>query len=150
MPIHIPALHQRKTDIPILIHHFCAKYAPDKNLQFDTGALNQLTHYRWPGNVRQLEHLVQRICLTSATNEITTEMLPQEYFEANKTDSAEQSPFLFQINDTTSFDSIIKDVEKNILINALDKSSGNQKNASKMLKMPYSTFRNKLEKHLII
>ncbi len=150
MPIHIPSLHQRKSDIPILVHHFCKKYAPDKELQFDTSALTQMTQYRWPGNVRQLEHFIQRICLTNNTGSISSDMLPQEYFEIEQANSPQQSPFLFQIDDSTSFESIMKDVEKNILINALEKSDGNQKSASKMLKLPYSTFRNKLDKHLLI
>ncbi|MGL1935970.1 MAG: sigma-54 dependent transcriptional regulator [Fibrobacterales bacterium] len=149
LPIHIPSLKDRITDLPLLIKHFADKFSLGTEITLEDAALQKLMHYTWPGNVRQLEHLVQRLCLTSANACITPEDLPKEYFEFDTDKTSEEQPSLFNLNEHSSFESIIKDVEKNILTHALDKSGGNQKTASKLLKLPYSTFRNKLDKHSI-
>ncbi|MGL1903345.1 MAG: sigma-54 dependent transcriptional regulator [Fibrobacterales bacterium] len=149
LPIHIPSLKNRITDLPLLIKHFADKFSSGKEITIEDAALQKLMNYTWPGNVRQLEHLVQRLCLTNAATCITPEDLPREYFESDTEKTPENHPPLFTFGEHSSFESIIKDVEKNILTHALNKSDGNQKTASKLLKLPYSTFRNKLDKHSI-
>jgi DNA-binding NtrC family response regulator len=92
--IHLPALRDRREDIPLLAMHFltrnCARYRKQVN-GFSTAALQQMMQYPWPGNVRELEHTVERALLLSRGNEIepvnlaiaTAKASPQSYENMN-------------------------------------------------------------------
>src|ERR1700675_996563 len=58
--VHIPALRERRSDIPMLVHHFLDRYAHGANIQVTAAAMKSLLHYDWPGNVRELENCVAR------------------------------------------------------------------------------------------
>lgn len=79
IPIQIPALHERKEDIPLLIQHYLgktnAKYHKSKKIHPSTYEV--LTHYDWPGNIRELENLIERLILTIEETNIFPEHLPQ-------------------------------------------------------------------------
>jgi len=78
-PITLPALRERKEDIPLLANHFAAKYSKRSTkatTHFTSKAMKQLIAYNWPGNVRELEHLIQRSILLSKGKTITQVYLP--------------------------------------------------------------------------
>ena len=81
IPIHIPPLRERKDDIFTLIHYFIAKngkkYNEEKRLSVEL--LSRLITYRWPGNIRELENLVERLYVTSTGDVLGLEDLPLEY-----------------------------------------------------------------------
>lgn len=81
IPIHIPPLRDRKDDIFTLIHYFIAKnaekYKEEKRMSVEL--LSKLINYRWPGNIRELENLVERLFITSANDVLCLEDLPSEY-----------------------------------------------------------------------
>ena len=58
--VHLPSLRERRSDIPMLAHHFLDRYAPGTNLQVTAAAMKSLLHYDWPGNVRELENCIAR------------------------------------------------------------------------------------------
>src|ERR1700719_934333 len=58
--VHLPALRDRRSDIPMLVHHFLDRYAAGTNLQVTSAAMKSLLHYEWPGNVRELENCIAR------------------------------------------------------------------------------------------
>src|SRR6202043_1203584 len=58
--VHLPALRDRRSDIPMLVHHFLDRYAAGSNLQVTSAAMKSLLHYEWPGNVRELENCIAR------------------------------------------------------------------------------------------
>ena len=58
--VHIPPLRERRSDIPMLVHHFLNRYAPDGHLQVTAAAMKSLLQYDWPGNVRELENCIAR------------------------------------------------------------------------------------------
>src|ERR1700716_925672 len=60
VPVHLPALRYRRSDVPMLVHHFLDRYAPGANIQLTSAAMKSLLHYDWPGNVRELENCVAR------------------------------------------------------------------------------------------
>lgn len=81
IPIHIPPLRERKDDIFTLIHYFIAKnvkkYNEEKRLSVEL--LSKLITYQWPGNIRELENLVERLFITSNSDVLGLEDLPSEY-----------------------------------------------------------------------
>src|SRR5437899_4607767 len=58
--VHLPALRERRSDIPVLVHHFLNRYAPGTNLHVTPAAMKSLLQYEWPGNVRELENCIAR------------------------------------------------------------------------------------------
>ena len=58
--VHLPTLRDRRSDIPMLVHHFLDRYAPDAHLQVTTAAMKSLLNYEWPGNIRELENCIAR------------------------------------------------------------------------------------------
>src|SRR5436853_247352 len=58
--VHLPSLRERRSDIPVLVHHFLNRYAPGTNLQVTPAAMKSLLQYEWPGNVRELENCIAR------------------------------------------------------------------------------------------
>jgi DNA-binding NtrC family response regulator len=71
LPLHLPALRQRKEDIPLLARHFVAKYVAEtdgKARDLTPAALHKLSLYDWPGNVRELENIIERAVVLSTTD----------------------------------------------------------------------------------
>ena len=58
--VHVPALRERRSDIPMLVNWFCERYAPGADLRVSSAAMKALMNYEWPGNVRELENCVER------------------------------------------------------------------------------------------
>jgi DNA-binding NtrC family response regulator len=58
--VHVPALRERRSDIPMLVNWFCERYAPGAELRVSNAAMKALMNYEWPGNVRELENCVER------------------------------------------------------------------------------------------
>jgi len=90
IPIHVPPLRSRREDIPLLIKHFldhfCSRHhRPSKVL--DAAALKLLTENAWPGNIRQLRNVIERLVITSANEEIQVKDLPAELTRGPKEDS---------------------------------------------------------------
>jgi len=80
-PLVVPALRERKEDIPLLIHHILSKLQQriGKEVVFDEKTIEVLQTYRWPGNVRELENLVERLVVFSKTDTIKPEHLPSQF-----------------------------------------------------------------------
>jgi NtrC-family two-component system response regulator AlgB len=76
--IAIPPLRSRPEDVLLLLHHFSAKLAGGKKVEFSPEALRRLTAYRWPGNIRELEHAIERAVLLAADGVIGEAHLPPE------------------------------------------------------------------------
>jgi len=88
VPITVPALRDRREDIPLLAQHFLQRFAKDLNRevpQFTPAAMDLLLGYSWPGNVRELEHAIERLLVTCDSNKVDVENLP---FVISQTDVA--------------------------------------------------------------
>src|SRR6202040_3752081 len=84
IPVTVPSLRERREDIPLLVNHFLKKYAPAAGksiLRVDTGSLDALCGYDWPGNVRQLENTIERAVALETKEELHVE-LPAERAKA--------------------------------------------------------------------
>ncbi len=138
--INIPPLRERRDDIPLLIDFFVRKFDhPEKQLTRE--ALDILMKYDYPGNVRELENIVQRACVLSRGNTISTNDLPLNVRSLKaENNSSEFQPRIDDINLQ------VEALEKEIIQMALKETNGNQSKAAKLLNISERNLRYKLEK----
>lgn len=142
LPIKIPPLRSRKTDIPLLVHHFLKvfnkKYS--KNICLDPSALQILNDYHWPGNVRQLENLIERLVVISKDNVITHNHL----YQLMEMESGEIPPHFSKIE--LSLNEAVSLVEKQLIAAALT-TYGSTRKAARALRVSQPTLIRKAKKY---
>lgn len=144
--ISLPPLRERKEDIPLLVLHFIDKYSKEmgKDIHGITPkALSILESYRFPGNVRELENIIVRCVVLENTDFILAETLPNLVYGKNLTDFDRDS------YSTTGLDTVLENVEKQLIGNALKASKGNKAEAAKNLGISMRSLRYRLSKHEI-
>lgn len=141
VPILLPPLRQREPDIPLLTMHFLREYAGSREFKVTPEAMDALMSYRWPGNVRELEHLMERLALTVKGDVIDCKDLPEEVLCPCITET--QCPDLGE----RSLDEIVDGLAKQVIRTALARTSGNKAKAAKLLRIPPSTLRSRMDKH---
>lgn len=133
--IEVPSLRERKTDIPELAEFFLKKYS-DKygkpSLRLTSGSLKELTEYRWPGNIRELQHTIEKAVILCETNMIEPSDLMLKYSTGD----------MFEDTNKT-----IDEMEKQMIINALNKNKGNMSAVATRLGITRQTLYNKIRKY---
>lgn len=133
--IMVPSLKERKDDIPILTRHFISKYLPyKKNILVTDQAMEALKNYNWPGNIRELNNVIERAIIMCGGNIITARDLPLEIQEAN-----------ILLNECDLKGLSLKDAMRKYLERVLEESGGNISKASKILDVSRSTIYRILE-----
>jgi len=139
--IKLSPLRERREDIPPLIHHFVAKDrqkpAVNDEIRFSDKAMDALVKYNWPGNIRELENVVERAINIAQGNLITTKHLPDNLLSEFK-----RKPLMDQINP-------LEETEKNMIINALKSCGGNISKTAKKLGIGRTTLYRKIKKYNI-
>ena len=135
VPIHMPPLRERKEDIPILIDHFLAKYGREtgkEGLYLSPAALDMLMAYHWPGNVRQLEHTIERAVIMTSIPAIQPEHihLPSQESGPGEGRQAIDGGFGY---DGRTMREILQEVEREVLYQTLQKERGNKLQTAKKL-----------------
>jgi two-component system nitrogen regulation response regulator NtrX len=143
VPIKIPPLRERKSDIELLIDHFLKQVAdqlgrPPKRLSRE--ALNHLIDYSWPGNVRELGNLIERLCILVPQEAIEAEHLPP--LELTRKEDMRKDPFGFR-----TYQEFKDFTEKEFLIKKLHENNGNVSRTARQLGMQRSNLYKKLEKY---
>jgi two-component system response regulator PilR (NtrC family) len=148
IPIHLPPLRERAEDIPDLIDHFVKKFCDQagKDLTISPKTAQILEGYAWHGNVRELEHTIERAVALERSGEIQPEQLPDHITNYNpQRISAE-----FDLPDAgVNLVSHLENLEKTYVVEALRKVGGNQTRAAELLHMPVRSLRHLLDKHSI-
>jgi len=133
--IEVPSLRERKSDIPELAEFFLKKYS-DKygkpSLRLTSGALKELTEYRWPGNIRELQHTIEKAVILCESNMIEPSDLMLKYSSGD----------MFEDTNKT-----IDEMEKQMIINALNKNKGNMSAVAARLGITRQTLYNKIRKY---
>jgi len=148
IPIKLPPLRQRKEDISELAEHFVKKFCEQttKNLSISQKALEMLEKYTWHGNVRELEHTIERAVALEREDAIQPERLPDDITNYNpiRIEAEFDLP-----NEGINLTSHLGNLEKTYVVEALERSSGNQTKAAELLKMSVRSLRHLLDKHNI-
>lgn len=129
IPIEIPALRDRVDDIPVLIREFLNRFSPDQKIDLDERLLKLLAGYGWPGNIRELENLIERLVILRKSNLLTPADLPPEFGKPRQS-IPEQKPQGFDGNLT------FHEAQKKIITEALDKHAWNRSKAARHLDIP--------------
>ena len=139
----LPALRERRDDIPLLIEHFYRNITGRERADITEGALRRMLDYHWPGNVRELENVVERCLVLGQSSQIEESCLPPQ-LQANR--GAEQGK-LAEIPDSgLDLDAYLGGIEKDILLKALDKTGGVRKRAAELLGITFRSIRYRLAK----
>jgi DNA-binding NtrC family response regulator len=142
IPIRMPALRDRMEDLPELARFFLRRYDIKfrKNVQgIAESTLDILSSYWWPGNIRELENLIERLVAVSDKDWITDEDLPYELHVA-KLDTQDQAAT------ENLLERALSTFERNFIVRALEKSSWNVTATSRALGIPLSTLKFKMDK----
>lgn len=146
VPIVIPPLRERGEDIQPLVDHFLKRYAAGREITVSPAAMEAFARYAWPGNIRELRNLVQRMALFAST-QIDVQDLPAELREERPLNVMVKACGRCFTEENMTFDQIVACLESNLLHRALQDAGGNRSRAAQVLKMSPSTFRDKLKKY---
>lgn len=144
--INLPALRERKEDIPLLIKHFIKKYSKENNkdvTDISKEAFNHLMHYHYPGNIRELENIIESSIVMSRGEIITINDFTPDIMASSE--SATLNPHNF-IN---SYDEKLEAFETTMMRDALELKNGNQSQAAKLLGMTERHLRSRMQKYNI-
>ncbi|MCR6544511.1 sigma 54-interacting transcriptional regulator [Dehalobacterium formicoaceticum] len=141
--LEIPPLRQRKEDIPELIYLFIKEFCLQQNremVQIAPEIMTTLLNYPWPGNIRELRNVVERMVILAEDNMILQDHLPPSI--SKKKSFQEKEP----MQDDVSLTDITDRTEKEIILQALEESGGDKSKAAKRLGIPRSTMYYKMKK----
>jgi two-component system response regulator PilR (NtrC family) len=147
IPIQLPPLRERREDIPLLVAHFLQKFSKElgKDVRGVTPeAMAVLERYRWPGNIRELENVLERAIVLGAGDMLGIDSLPESVRRERPVKGLDSVDLP---EDGLDLDATLDAIESRYLQRALDRTGGVQTKAAELLKMTFRQFRYKLQKH---
>ena len=165
VPIYLPPLRGRRTDIPLLVDHFLETYCRDNardKMTIHPSAMEALTRHHWPGNVRELQNFVERCVIMSDSDELTLKLLPPAFrgeqsavampgrggdLDSLARDLVEQGMASAPDGDINLFDRVVSRVERELIAQMLAACDGVQLKAAARLGINRNTLRKKLLEH---
>ena len=137
IPIKIPALSERREDIPLLISHFLSRFVSAdgrNNIEFDDETLELLISYDWPGNVRELENLIERLVILRGGGIVKATDLPAKFLQHAPHKTLCEG--LIDLPETgIDLKGTLNEIEVSLIMQALERTKGNKNQASKLLSM---------------
>jgi len=155
IPIHIPPLRERRSDIPLLIQHFLEKFQQKKKVPVEAiepDALECLCSYDWPGNVRELENMIERLIILASGPKITIKDLPEHILKAGgrKFCTGINVPVPTIPDEGLSLSKTVEQIEKALILQALERTGWIKNRAAKLLKMNRTTLIEKMKKQKLM
>jgi transcriptional regulator with PAS, ATPase and Fis domain len=146
LPVHVPALRDRKSDIPLLVDYFLEKLCKQERLPVKSvvpEVVEHLSNYSWPGNIRELEHQVEKAIALSGNRR---KLYPIDFALSASGAPAEEMGLDLQMEDSgLDFGNLMIRIERNLLDQALKKANGNKAKAADMLGMKRTTLLSKVK-----
>jgi DNA-binding NtrC family response regulator len=146
IPIETPPLRERRDDIPLLVQHFLEIMRREKGRPIESissDALKLLCDYDWPGNVRQLENVVEQISVLTSHSEIRVEDLPPQ-LRGPKEPLPFEAPHVS--NQGIVFNDVVERIQRDLILQALELSHGNKNRAAQLLGLNRTTLLEKMKK----
>ncbi|PER50042.1 sigma-54-dependent Fis family transcriptional regulator [Bacillus thuringiensis] len=141
-PLYVPSLIERKEDIPYFIQHFCER--KNWNVVFPKSICNQFLQHTWPGNIRELVNVLERIYILSQGREICEKQVAFLI----QTMMGNQQQLELQVENKTEHTLNFRGkIQRDSMIEALQKTNGNVSLAAKLLDVPRSTFYKRMQKY---
>jgi two-component system response regulator PilR (NtrC family) len=142
--IALPPLRERMEDTPLLIQHFIEKYGADAGKEvcgISDAAMERILAYDFPGNVRELENMVERAVALCRDDVIGLEVLPPTILDPKKNETQSRLP-----PEGGNLEEMVNDFERGLLLEALEQSGGVKKKAASLLGVSFRSFRYRFEK----
>jgi len=146
--IFLPPLRERKDDIPLLAHHFLAKYCEENQkagIELTGDALDLMMEYDWPGNVRELENVIERAVVLTSGTRIGADLIPEHV----RSSPGFHMPRFVVPPEGISFKDVITDVEKRLIESTLEAAGGVQKRAAELLRIKPTTLNEMIKRYEI-
>ncbi|MBG9716810.1 sigma-54-dependent Fis family transcriptional regulator [Bacillus cereus] len=141
-PLYVPSLIERKEDIPYFIQHYCER--KNWNVVFPKSIYNQFLQHTWPGNIRELVNALERIYILSQGREICEKQVALLI----QTMMGNQQQLELQVENKTEHTLNFREkIQRDSMIEALQKTNGNVSLAAKLLDVPRSTFYKRMQKY---
>ncbi len=140
IPIRLPALRERREDIPILVDHFIKKYSKDMGMEpkrVSVDVMRQLEAHDWPGNVRELENVIERALALCSGNLLTTDDIPVQVLESR---SGQISTIDLPASGL-DLEAYLEGIRRQLMRDALDRCRGVQTQAAELLGISFRSFR---------
>jgi DNA-binding NtrC family response regulator len=151
IPVQMPALRERRTDIPALATYFITKFCKASGIETKTitqEAMKMLMNHNWPGNVRELENAIERaVAITGTRNSINGSDLPEEAQRAGS------NLFVSEIyipDEGINFNTEVSELERKLILESLRKTNGNKREAAELLQLKRTTLIEKLRRFSLI
>lgn len=147
VPVFIPPLRERRSDIPLLIEHFLARVRerpPGRNWTVSQEAMVHLWSYDWPGNVRELENMIERLVILGEGPVIDTSLLPTNLIGRARLEETRIPASLDRRG--VNLNALVRELEGRMINEALKQTSGNKQAAARLLGLKRTTFAAKLRR----
>jgi two-component system response regulator PilR (NtrC family) len=149
--IHCPPLRERREDIPMLGEHFLDKFSKALGIpvkKVSNEAIEVLKRYHYPGNVRELENIIERTVALEPGPAILPESLPRHLLEAQQpTGQLDANKIEIDENKGIDLEKLVADFERTLLTKALQQAGGVKKRASKLLNISFRSMRYRVDKY---
>lgn len=145
MNLHVPPLRERADDIPLLAQHFLKKYVRKnrKDLKgFTPTAMDVLSKSPWPGNIRELENVIERAVILTMSPYISEKELPPSLVNAYRQDNGDMATSGLRLGGMS-----LEEIESRAIAETLKQTGGNKTEAAKVLDITRTTLNNKLKKY---
>jgi DNA-binding NtrC family response regulator len=147
VPVELPALRKRGSDVELLVQHFMrhsCEVLGKKTITIAPETLERMRAYHWPGNIREMENLIERLALLAEGDVLQEHELPEHMREGQACQIVETHQEMPQ--DGLDFNALVEDYEKRLITMALTRTNGNKKAAAQLLRLNRTTLVEKIKK----